>query len=48
MILNEEQLRELSENTRSDLLTVLWAIEDELQYECEDVTETINYLQEVQ
>ena len=48
MILSEEQIAELSENTRSDLLTVLWAIEDELQYECEDVTETINYLQEVQ
>lgn len=47
MILNEKQIAELSENTRSDLLTVLWAIEDELQYECEDITETINYLQEV-
>lgn len=48
MILNEEQIAELSENTRSDLLEVLWAIEDELQYECEDITETIDYLQEVQ
>lgn len=48
MILNEEQIAELSENTRSDLLEVLWVIEDELQYECEDITETINYLQEVQ
>lgn len=48
MILSKEQIAELSENTRSDLLTVLWAIEDELQYECKDVTETINYLQEVQ
>ena len=43
MILSKEQIAELSENTRSDLLTVLWAIEDELQYECEDVTETIKY-----
>ena len=47
MILSKEQIAELSENTRSDLLEVLWIIEDELQYECEDVTETINYLQEV-
>lgn len=47
MILSKEQIAELSENTRSDLLEVLWIIEDELQYECKDITETINYLQEV-
>lgn len=48
MILSKEQIAELSVDTRLDLLGVLWTIEDELQYECEDITETINYLQEVQ
>lgn len=47
MILNKKQLNELSEDTRSDLLSVLWAIEDELQYKCKKVTKTIDYLEEV-
>lgn len=47
MILNKKQLNELSEDTRSDLLSVLWVIEDELQYKCKKVTKTIDYLEEV-
>lgn len=46
MILDKEQLKQLSVKTRSDLLMVLYGIEDELDYECEDISETINYLQE--
>ena len=46
MILDKEQLKQLSVKTRSDLLMVLYGIEDELDYECEDISETINFLQE--
>ena len=46
MILDKEKLKQLSGKTRSDLLMVLYGIEDELDYECEDISETINYLQE--
>jgi len=45
MILNKEQLNQLSVKTKSNLLMVLYGIEDELDYECEDISETINYLQ---
>lgn len=45
MILDKEQLKQLSVKTKTDLLMVLYEIEDELDYECEDISETINYLQ---
>ena len=46
MILDKEQLKQLSVKTKTDLLMVLYEIEDELDYECEDISETMNYLQE--
>lgn len=45
-ILSEKQINELSSKTRNKLLDVLYAIEDELCYNCKKVSNTINYLQE--
>ena len=47
MILTETQLNELSLATKTNLLFLLYNIEDELEYNCDEVTKTINYLQEV-
>lgn len=44
-ILTNEQLNGLSEKTKTDLYYILLRIESELQYNCEDITNTINFLQ---
>ena len=45
MILNIEQLEQLRKKTKQDLLMILYEIEDDLDYNCNDISETINYLQ---
>lgn len=44
-ILDENELRSLSNETKIDLLDILYKIEDELQYNCKKVTNTIDFLQ---
>lgn len=44
-ILNENELNNLSSETKSELLYLLYKIEDELQYNCKKVTNTIDFLQ---
>lgn len=46
-ILNENELNSLSSETKSDLLDILYRIEDELQYNCKKVTNTIDFLQKI-
>lgn len=44
-ILDENELRSLSSETKSDLLDILYRIEDELQYKNKKITNTIDFLQ---
>ena len=44
MVLTKAQIGQLPKITRQKLLDILLIIEDQLQYECSDVTETIEYL----
>ena len=46
MMLSKKQLQELSQETREELLMVLYSIEDELCYKCKNVTNTIEYIQD--
>lgn len=48
MKLTRLQIDSLSDNTKIQLLSVLYLIEDELQYECKDISRTINYLQDLE
>ena len=45
MILQVEEIKKLSQKTRTDLLMVLYNVEDELDYESKNVSNTIDYLQ---
>lgn len=45
MILSKEEIEMLSPKTRTDLLMILYNIEDELDYESEKVSKTIDFLQ---
>lgn len=47
MLLNKKQILKLTKETRTELLFTLYKVEDELGYECKDVTKTINYLQTI-
>lgn len=44
-ILNENELNQLSEKTKTDLYYLLLDIEEQLQYKNKEVTNTIDYLQ---
>ena len=46
MILTEKQLQQLCTKAKDKLLDALYLIEDELQYNCKKVSETIDYLQQ--
>lgn len=46
-ISNENELNNLSSETKSELLSLLYKIEDELQYNCKKVTNTIDFLQKI-
>lgn len=46
MILTKKQIDELPFDTCQQLLDVLYIIEDQLDYKCKKVSETINYLQD--
>lgn len=46
LILTEKQLNSLPSDTSCDLLHILYAIEDQLDYKCKKVSNTINYLQD--
>lgn len=48
MKLTKLQIDSLSDNTKIQLLSVLYLIEDELQYEYKDISRTINYLQDLE
>lgn len=45
MILTPQQLDSLRKDTQNDLLFLLYRIEDELEYKCNDISTTIDYLQ---
>jgi hypothetical protein len=45
MILTLYQLNTLSAKTRAELLDTLYKVEDELEYKCKKVSNTIDYLQ---
>lgn len=45
MILSKKQLLKISEENRMELLSLLYSIEDELNYECGNVSKTIDYIQ---
>lgn len=45
MILQVEEIKKLSQKTRTDLLMILYNVEDELDYESKNVSNTIDYLQ---
>lgn len=47
MILTKTQISKLTKETRRELLFTLYKIEDELAYNCKDVSKTINYIQEL-
>ena len=47
MLLNKKQILKLTKETRTELLFTLYKIEDELAYDCKDVSKTINYIQEL-
>lgn len=46
MILTKKQIDDLPYDTCEDLLHLLYIIEDQLDYNCKKVSNTINYLQE--
>lgn len=46
LILTERQIEQLRKQTRIDLLTLLYQVEDDLQYKSKSVSKTIDYLQE--
>jgi hypothetical protein len=46
MLLTENQIGQLRKQTRIDLLTLLYQVEDDLQYKSKSVSKTIDYLQE--
>lgn len=45
MILTKKQLSQLRKQTIDELLSILYTIEDQLCYECKNVSQTINYIQ---
>lgn len=45
MILTKRQLSQLKKETIDELLYILYSIEDQLCYECKNVSQTINYIQ---
>lgn len=45
MILTIEQLEQLRNKTKQELLMLLYEIEDDLDYNCKEVSDTLNYLQ---
>lgn len=47
MVLTKTQINKLTKETRTELLFTLYKIEDELAYNCKDVSKTINYIQEL-
>jgi len=47
MVLTKTQISKLTKETRTELLFTLYKIEDELAYNCKDVSKTINYIQEL-
>ena len=46
MILTKTQLSQITQENREKLLHALYSIEDNLCYECKNVSETINYIQD--
>ena len=45
MILTKKQLSQLRKETMDELLYILYSIEDQLGYECKNISQTINYIQ---
>ena len=47
MVLTKTQINKLTKESRTELLFTLYKIEDELAYNCKNVSKTINYIQEL-
>ena len=46
MVLTKKQIENLPYDTCEQLLDLLYIIEDQLNYKCKKISNTINYLQE--
>lgn len=48
MLLTKKEINQLTKETKTELLSLLYIIEDELMYKCKSISNTISYLQDQQ